>query len=97
MDSLRHIYVSKQTNVWNTQTNVCNKRVELHDRVTKNRELLHIPLCKTLSGQRNFRFRAVRLWNILDNELKQLPLPINEQAVQPRYIAQEFLLSKLYL
>jgi hypothetical protein len=47
-----------------------NKRVELHHRVTRNRELLHIPLCKTVSGQRSFRFRAVRLWNSLDNELK---------------------------
>jgi hypothetical protein len=25
---------------------------------------------------------AFRLWNSLDNELTQLPLPINEQAVQ---------------
>ena len=72
MDSLHHIYVCK----------LFNKHVELHDWVTRNRELLHIPLCKTLSGQRSFRFRAVRLWNSLDNELKQLPLPINEQAVQ---------------
>ena len=58
-----------------------NKRVDPHDRVTRHRELLHIPLCKTLSGQRSFQFRAVRLWNSLDNELKQLPLPINERAV----------------
>jgi hypothetical protein len=58
-----------------------NKRVELHERVTRNRELLHIPLCKTVSVQRSFRFRAVRLWNTsLDKE--QLPLLINEQAVQ---------------
>ena len=38
-----------------------NKHVELHDRVTRNRDLLNIPLSKTLSGQRSFRFRVVRL------------------------------------
>ena len=50
-----------------------NKRAQLHDCVIRNKESLHIPLCNTVSGQRSFRFRAVKLWNNLDNELKQLP------------------------
>ena len=44
-----------------------------HDGITRNKESLHIPLCNTVSGQRSFRFRAVKLWNTQDNELNQLP------------------------
>ena len=50
-----------------------SKRAQLHDIVTRNKESLHIPLCNIASGQRTFRFRAVKLWNNLDNELKRLP------------------------
>ena len=60
------MYVSYLTNMWNSMTGSPETG----------------SYCKTLSGQRSFRFRALRLWNSLDNELKQLPLPINEQAVQ---------------
>ena len=59
-----------------------NKRAQIHDRVTRHRELLHIPLCNTASGQRSFRFRAVRLWNNLDNELKQLPLDTFKKKIK---------------
>ena len=51
-----------------------NKREELHNWDTKNRELLHIPLCKIASGQRSYRYRAVGLWNSLNDELKHLSL-----------------------
>ena len=59
-----------------------NKRAQIHDRVTGNIELLHIPLCNTASGQRSFRFRAVRLWNNLDNELKQLPFDTFKKKIK---------------
>ena len=51
-----------------------HKRSELNNRVTRNNEALHIPLCSTTTGQRSFRYRAVGLWNSLDNDLKKLPL-----------------------
>jgi hypothetical protein len=49
------------------------KRKELNNRATRNNEALHIPLFSTTTGQRSFRYRAVGLWNSLDNELKKLP------------------------
>ena len=61
---------------------LCNKRAQIHDRVTRNKELLHIPLCNTASGQRSFRFRAVRLWNNLDNELKPLPFDTFKKKIK---------------
>ena len=50
------------------------KRKELNNHGTRNNEALHIPLFSTATGQRSFRYRAVGLWNSLDNELKKLPL-----------------------
>ena len=50
------------------------KRVAIHDRNTRNKDLLQIPLCKTKSGQRNFQCRATGIWNDMDDELKQLDL-----------------------
>ena len=43
-------------------------------RVTRNNEALHIPLCSTTTRQRSFRYRAVGLWNSLNDNLKKLPL-----------------------
>ena len=34
---------------------------------------VHIPQHKTVSGQRTFYYRAVKLWNDLDEDLKKLP------------------------
>jgi hypothetical protein len=65
-----HIYVSYLTNVWNSMTGS-----------PEIGSYCIFPYAK-LYQVRSFRFRAVRLWNSLDIELKQLLLPINEQAVQ---------------
>ena len=46
----------------------------LNNRATRNNGALHIPLFSTATGQRSFRYRAVGLWNSLDNELKKLGL-----------------------
>ena len=67
-----------------------NKRAQLHDCVTRNKESLHIPLCNTLSGQRSFRFRAVKLWNNLDNELKQLPFGTFKKKIKTNMIDHYF-------
>ena len=46
---------------------------EIHDLNTRNNKALHIPQYKTVSGQRTFYYRAVKLWNDLDKDLKKLP------------------------
>ena len=49
------------------------KRNEIHDLNTRNNKALHIPQYKAVSGQRTFYYRAVKLWNDLDEDLKKLP------------------------
>ena len=46
------------------------KRSSVHDRLTRNNNKLQIPLYKTFSGQRTFAYRAVSLWNSLDEGLQ---------------------------
>ena len=38
----------------------------------RNRDRLHIPLCRTAAGQRAFTFRGQRLWNNLPDEFKSI-------------------------
>ena len=47
------------------------KRNTTHNRNTRNCGSLQMPLCKTKSGQRGFRYRAVSIWNDLHSDLKQ--------------------------
>ena len=42
------------------------KRSSVHDRATRNNNKFHIPLYRTFSGQRTFAYRALSLWNSLD-------------------------------
>ena len=62
MKGLATLYLSDQ---------LC-KRKTIHDRNTRIRGSLQMPLCKTKSGQRSFRYRAVSIWNDLHSDLKQL-------------------------
>jgi hypothetical protein len=48
------------------------KRSELHSRQTRNNNQLDIPLFRTVSGQRTFYYRAVKIWNSLENELREI-------------------------
>jgi hypothetical protein len=48
------------------------KRSELHSRQTRNNNQLDIPLFRTASGQRTFYYRAVKIWNSLENELREI-------------------------
>ena len=66
------------------------KRKELNNRATRNNEALHIPLFSTTTGRRSFRYRAVGLWNSLDNELKKLPLATFKIKLK------EFLLNRYF-
>ena len=54
---------------------VCHKfelRNQIHDRDTKNNEKLDIPKYGTSSGQRSFKHRGTKIWNVLDNQLKSI-------------------------
>ena len=43
---------------------------EVHSRVTRNVNDLHLPLCRLVTGQRTFSFRGAKLWNSLPPEIK---------------------------
>ena len=47
-------------------------RSSVHDRETRNRNNLDIPIFKTSSGQRTFKYRATKLWNELDRKFKDI-------------------------
>ena len=54
---------------------LCQKfktRSEVHNCNTRNRDRLHIPLCRTAAGQRAFTFRGQRLWNSLPDEFQSI-------------------------
>ena len=42
-------------------------RSSVHDCETRNRKNLDIPIFKTSSGQRTFKYRATKLWNLIVN------------------------------
>ena len=47
-------------------------RSSIHGRETRNMNDLEVPIFKTNSGQRTFKFRATKLWNDLDCKLKDI-------------------------
>ena len=55
---------------------LCQKfktRSEVHNRNTRHRDRLHIPLCKTAAGQRALiTFRGQRLWNSLQDDFQSI-------------------------
>ena len=54
---------------------LCQKfktRSEVHNCNTRNRDRLHIPLCRTAAGQRAFTFRGQKLWNSLPDEFQSI-------------------------
>lgn len=44
----------------------------IHEHSTRNRNDLSIPKFQTTTGQRSFHYRAVKLWNNLDNSFKSI-------------------------
>ena len=44
-----------------------SNRSSVHDRETQNRNNSDIPIFKTSSGQRTFKYRATKLWNVIVN------------------------------
>jgi len=47
-------------------------RSSIHDRQTRHRGNLNIPSCITAAGQRAFYYRGVKIWNSLNEDLKQI-------------------------
>ena len=47
-------------------------RSEVHNCNTRNRDRLHIPLCRTAAGQRTFTFRGEKVWNSLPDEFQSI-------------------------
>ena len=47
------------------------RRTQIHNRHTRNRNSLQIPLFKTATGQRTFTYRIASIWNNLSENLKQ--------------------------
>ena len=49
-----------------------NTRLEVQNCSTRNRDRLHIPLCRTAAGQHAFTFRGQKLWNSLPDEFQSI-------------------------
>ena len=47
-------------------------RSSIHDRHTRHRRNLNIPSCRIAAGQRAFYYRGVKIWNNLNEDLKQI-------------------------
>ena len=47
-----------------------SKRSDVHERQTRQRDSLQIPLFKSAAGQRSFSYRAVNYWNNLNRNIK---------------------------
>ncbi len=67
------------------------KRNEIHDRDTRNNKKLQIPQYHTTCGQRTFKYRATKIWNALDEQLKS----INSINLFKSKLKSEFLTKKL--
>ena len=67
------------------------KRNEIHDRDTRNNKKLQIPQYRTTCGQRTFKYRATKIWNALDEQLKS----INSINLFKSKLKLEFLTKKL--
>ena len=72
---------------------LCNlflTRSDVHDVNTRNKDMLHVPQYKTASGQRSFRYRAVKIWNTTDDNLKNLPFGIFKSKLKDKMLAETF-------
>ena len=67
------------------------KRLCIHNRNTRARDSLQIPLFRTKTGQRSFIFRGTNIWNNLDDDLKQrTSLTSFKRALRDSLLRQTF-------
>ena len=48
------------------------RRLDLHDRNTRNKKDLNLPRCRLTTGQRSFAYRGAACWNSLPKDLKEV-------------------------
>ena len=68
-------------------------RSEFHDRNTKHKNRLNIPLFKTAAGQCTFAFRGQKLWNSLPDKIASSNSIVTFKAALRQYFLEEFLNS----
>ena len=67
------------------------KRLCIHNRDTRARDSLQIPLFRTKTGQRSFIFRGTNIWNNLDDDLKErTSLTSFKRALRDSLLRQTF-------
>ena len=67
------------------------KRSSIKARHNRKRDLLHITLYRTATGQRTFAYRGTSIWNNLDNDIKQcVSLQSFKQAIKGQLLEQVF-------
>ena len=70
---------------------IFTKRSSIHACHTRNRDLLHIPLYRTATGQGTFAYRGTSIWNSLDNDIKQcVSLQSFKQAIKGQLTERAF-------
>ena len=63
----------------------------IHAHHTRKRDLLHIPLYRTASGQSTFTYRGTSVWKNVDNDIKQcVSLQSFKQAIKGQLLEQVF-------
>jgi hypothetical protein len=67
------------------------KRSDISSRVTRNSQLLNIPIYRTASGQKSLHYRVVSLWNDLDSNLK-----LSKSIIDFKREIRKIILSSLY-
>ena len=55
-----------------TLRNFFTTRSEIYEGNTRNKDKLHVPLCRTTTGQRSFKYRGTSLWNSLPKEIRNI-------------------------
>ena len=48
------------------------RRLDLHNRNTRNKKDLNLPRCRLTTGQRSFAYRGAACWNSLPKDLKEV-------------------------
>ena len=48
------------------------RRLDLHNRNTRNKKDLNLPRCRLKTGQRSFAYRGAACWNSLPKDLKEV-------------------------
>jgi len=69
------------------------KREKISGRKTRGSQLLNIPLFKSTSGQKTFHYRAVSLWNQLDDSFKLIESVANFKRRLRSQLLERFMQS----